>query len=93
MLIDSELFEHWLDNLDSSTQESFFAFAEDTFSVVEIFLYARFLGYSGAISCCNNWINEHYTKPDHRKKLLFERVFLKKITFFFVGNINVTIFV
>lgn len=71
-LIDSELFEHWLDNLDSSTQESFFAFAEDTFSVVEIFLYARFLGYSGAISCCNNWINEHYTKPDHRKKLLFE---------------------
>lgn len=71
-LIDIELFDTWVDNLDASTQESFCAFASDNYSVIEVYLYARFLGYQGSISACDLWVKDHYHKPDHRKKLLYE---------------------
>jgi hypothetical protein len=71
-LIDIELFDSWVDNLDASTQESFCAFAADNYSVIEIYLYSRFLGYKGTISACDLWVKDHYKKPDHRKKLLYE---------------------
>jgi hypothetical protein len=71
-LIDIEIFDSWVDNLDSSSQESFLAFAADNYSVIEIFLYARFLGYNGSIVACDLWVKDHYVKPDHRKKLLYE---------------------
>ena len=35
-------------------------------------MYARFLGYQGSITACDLWLKENYTKPDHRKKLLYE---------------------
>ena len=71
-LIDIELFDFWVENLDASTQESFCAFAADNYSVIEIYLYSRFLGYKGSISACDLWVRDHYKKPDHRKKLLYE---------------------
>jgi len=71
-LIDIEVFDFWVDNLDASTQESFCSFAAETYSVIEIYLYARFLGYKGSITACELWIKDNYKKPDHRKKLLFE---------------------
>ena len=71
-LIDIELFDAWVDNLDSSTQESFCSFASDNYSVIEIYLYSRFLGYRGSITACDLWVKKEYTKPDHRQKLLFE---------------------
>lgn len=71
-LINIELFDQWVDNLTSAEQESFTAFAADCFSVVEIYLYARFLGYNGSIVSCEAWLKSNYPKPDHRKKLLYE---------------------
>lgn len=71
-LINIELFDQWVDNLTSAEQESFTAFAADCFSVVEIYLYARFLGYNGSIVSCEAWLKSNYSKPDHRKKLLYE---------------------
>lgn len=71
-LIDIELFDQWVDNLDSSTQESFLEFAKNTYSVIEIYLYSRFLGYRGSISSCNSWTSANYKKPDHRKILINE---------------------
>jgi hypothetical protein len=71
-LIDIEVFDQWVDNLDSSTQESFCSFAVDNNSVIECFLYARFLGYTGSIVACDLWVNSKYKKPDHRKTLLYE---------------------
>ena len=70
--INIELFDDWVDNLDSSTQESFCSFASNNYSLIEVFLYARFLGYQGTITSCELWVNQEYEKPDHRKKLLFE---------------------
>ena len=71
-LIDIELFDSWVDNLDASTQESFCAFSADNYSLIEIYLYSRFLGYKGTITACELWIKDNYKKPDHRKKLLYE---------------------
>ena len=71
-LIDIELFENWVDNLDSATQESFIAFAKNTYSIIEIYLYARFLEYRGTITSCDKWVSNKYKKPDHRKILLNE---------------------
>ena len=71
-LIDIELFESWVDDLDSSTQESFCSFSSDNYSVIEIYLYSRFLGYRGSITACDLWIKNNHPKPDHRKKLLYE---------------------
>lgn len=71
-LINIELFDTWVDNLDSATQESFCSFAEDNYSIIECFLYSKFLGYTGSIVSCEAWIKDHYKKPDHRKILLDE---------------------
>lgn len=71
-LIDIELFDQWVDNLDSATQESFLEFAKKTYSIIEIYLYSRFLGYRGSITGCNAWVLTHYKKPDHLRVLLNE---------------------
>ena len=71
-LIDIEVFDQWVDNLDSSVQESFCSFTKDNNSVIECFLYARFLGYTGSIVACDLWVNSNYKKVDHRKTLLYE---------------------
>ena len=71
-LIDIELFDQWVDNLTCAEQEAFLAFASDNFSIIESFLYARFLGYRGSIISCESWIKSRYKKPDHRKTLLYE---------------------
>ena len=71
-LIDIEVFEQWLDNLDAPRQESYLEFVRESYSVIESFLYARFLGYKGAINGCVSWVNTNYPKPDHRHSLLLE---------------------
>jgi hypothetical protein len=71
-LIDIEIFNLWIDDLNSAEQEAFTAFAADTYSLIEIFLYARFLGYGGSIVACEHWLKTNYKKPDHRKTLLYE---------------------
>jgi len=70
--IDIELFDQWVDNLDSSTQESFLSFVKTTNSKIEIYIYSRFLGYRGTITGCSEWVSLNYSKPDHQKILLDE---------------------
>lgn len=71
-LIDIELFDSWVDNLDFATQESFISFASESYSIIECFLYARFLGYRGSITSCEEWVKDQYIKPDYRKVLANE---------------------
>ncbi len=66
------MFDFWVDNLDCDTQQSLLSFAEETFSVIQIYLYAKFLGYRGSITSCEAWVNKKYPKPDHLRVLLFE---------------------
>ena len=70
--IDIQVFQHWVDNLDSSTKESFCSFAEETFSAIQVYLYAKFLGYNSSIVAVDLWLKEHFSKPDHLKVLLNE---------------------
>lgn len=71
-LIDIEIFDQWVDNLDSPTEQAFRAFCAESYSVVECYLYARFLRYNGSIVGCESWVKQHYPKPDHRHILLYE---------------------
>lgn len=71
-LIDIEIFDQWVDNLDAPTEESFRAFCSENFSVIECYLYARFLRYNGSIAGCSLWLRQTYPKPDHRYVLLRE---------------------
>jgi hypothetical protein len=70
--IDIQVFQHWIDNLDSATKESFCSFAEETFSAIQVYLYAKFLGYNSSIVAVDLWLKEHFSKPDHLKVLLNE---------------------
>ena len=70
--IDIKVFDHWVDNLDSATKESFCSFAEETFSAIQVYLYAKFLGYSSSISAVDLWLKDNFSKPDHLKVLLNE---------------------
>lgn len=70
--IDLKVFNYWVDNLDSASKESFCSFAEDTFSVIQVYLYAKFLGYDGSIVAADLWLKDNYSKPDHLKVLLDE---------------------
>lgn len=71
-LIDIEIFDQWVDNLDAPTEESFTGFCSENYSVIECYLYARFLGYNGNITGCALWVQKKYPKPDHRAVLLNE---------------------
>ena len=70
--IDIQVFQHWVDNLDSATKESFCSFAEETFSAIQVYLYAKFLGYNSSIVAVDLWLKEHFSKPDHLKVLIYE---------------------
>ena len=75
-LTDSDLniqvFSYWVDNLDSATKESFCSFAEESFSAIQVYLYAKFLGYDSSISAVDLWLKDSFSKPDHLKILLLE---------------------
>lgn len=75
-LTDSDLniqvFSYWVDNLDSATKESFCSFAEESFSAIQVYLYAKFLGYDSSISAVDLWLKDSFSKPDHLKILLVE---------------------
>ncbi|QDP50001.1 MAG: hypothetical protein Unbinned3459contig1000_11 [Prokaryotic dsDNA virus sp.] len=70
--IDIEVFQCWVDNLDSATKESFCSFAEETFSAIQVYLYAKFLGYNSSIVAVDLWLKDNFSKPDHLKVLLNE---------------------
>lgn len=48
------------------------SFAADKYSVVEIYIYARFLGYRGTIADCDVWCSANFEKPDHINTLLVQ---------------------
>ena len=70
--LEAKVFEHWLDNLDTATKESFLSFAADTYALIHVYLCSRFLEYTGSIPSCDAGFNLAYEKPDHLAILLNE---------------------
>ena len=69
--IDIELFDRWVDDLDSATQETFLAFASDNNSLSKSYL-CSFPALQGQYFSVRSLGAEHYPKPDFRKKLIFQ---------------------
>lgn len=54
----------WLDTLSDKDRETFLNFCKRTTSPVQMYLYARFLGFTGTIVECDEWSTKKYKKRD-----------------------------
>lgn len=52
----------WLKTLTEKDRESFYSFCKRTSSPIQMYLYARFLGFNGTIVECDQWAQEAYKK-------------------------------
>jgi hypothetical protein len=59
--------------LDDDRREGFLEFAEHTYSVYEIWLYAGILGYNGGFTALEKWVQQRFKKLD-RKRLILEEI-------------------
>jgi hypothetical protein len=58
--------------LDDDRREGFLNYAENTYSIYEIWVYASVLGYSDSFTALERWVNKHYRKLNKRELLLAE---------------------
>ena len=62
----------WLDTLTSKDKESYLAFCKQISSPIQMYLYARFLGYKGSIVDCSEWSKEQFKKRNFNQVLEIE---------------------
>ena len=58
--------DQWLDTLPASESEDFKAFAEVTPSIIEIWVYAGIVGYTGSFLDLSRWVKMKFRKLDRR---------------------------
>ena len=54
----------WVHSLSDKDRESYLAFCKKAGSPIQIYLYARFLGFTGPIVECDEWSRENFKKRD-----------------------------
>lgn len=52
----------WIQGLTDKDRESFLAFCKRTSSPIQMYLYARFLGFTGSIVMCDEWAKKEFKK-------------------------------
>jgi hypothetical protein len=62
----------WIQGLTDKDRESFLAFCKRTGSPIQMYLYARFLGFTGTISECDEWSQKEYKKRNFNQILEME---------------------
>jgi hypothetical protein len=62
----------WLDTLTDKERESYLAFCKQTSSPIQMYLYARFLGYRGSIVDCDAWSKDQFKKRNFNAILEME---------------------
>ena len=72
-----EQIQDFLVALDNTHREAFLAYAENTYSVYEIWLYAGVLGYEGSFPALDKWIKKTHPKLNRREIMLAEIVKLE----------------
>ena len=55
----------WIDGLTDKDRESFLAFCKRTASPIQIYLYARFLNFTGTIVDCDEWSKKKFKKSTY----------------------------
>ena len=58
--------------LDNDRREAFLNYAEHTYSIYEIWLYASVLGYEAGFTELERWVQKHYRKLNRRELMLAE---------------------
>ena len=59
----------WIDGLPDKDRESFLAFCKRTATPIQIYLYARFLGFTGSIVDCDKWSQKKFHKRNFNEVL------------------------
>jgi len=54
----------WIQSLSEKDRESFLTFCKRTSSPIQMYLYSRFLGFTGSIVECDEWSKKEYKKQD-----------------------------
>ncbi len=54
----------WIRGLTDKDRESFLTFCKRASSPIQMYLYARFLGFTGSIVDCDEWSRKEYKKRD-----------------------------
>jgi len=62
----------WIQSLSEKDRESFLTFCKQTSSCIQMYLYARFLGYTDSIVECSEWSNKVHKKQDFNRLLEVE---------------------
>jgi len=52
----------WIQSLTEKDRESFLAFCKKTASPIQMYLYSRFLGFTGSIVDCDAWSKQEFKK-------------------------------
>jgi hypothetical protein len=52
----------WIQSLTDKDRESFLAFCKRTSSPIQMYLYSRFLGFTGSIVECDEWSKKEFKK-------------------------------
>lgn len=52
----------WIQSLTDKDRESFLAFCKRSSSPIQMYLYARFLGFTGSIVECDEWSKKEFKK-------------------------------
>jgi hypothetical protein len=59
----------WIQGLTEKDRESFLAFCKRTRSPIQIYLYTRFLGFTGSIVECDEWSQKKFKKRNFSEVL------------------------
>jgi|TARA_R100001530_G_scaffold135744_2_gene113761 hypothetical protein len=59
----------WLKSLTVKDREAFLAFCKQARSPIQMYLYARFLGFTGSIVNCDQWALKKFKKRNFQKVL------------------------
>ena len=59
----------WLKSLTDKDREAFLAFCKRTPSPIQMYLYSRFLGFTGTIVQCDNWAQKKYKRRNFNEVL------------------------
>jgi len=62
----------WIQSLTEKDRESFLAFCKKTASPIQMYLYSRFLGFTGSIVDCDEWSKQEFKKRNFNAILEIE---------------------
>ena len=62
----------WIQSLTEKDRESFLAFCKKTPSPIQMYLYSRFLGFTGSIVDCDEWAKQEFKKRNFNAILEME---------------------